>query len=135
MKRSNLKNIANKSGKTEDKKLYKIQQNVATKLIKKLKKAYFKENLPKGKDVKDFGNFFKPYLTNKSVYNDEKITLAEKDEVVRKDYKISDTFNNYFVNITDELRIYEWSNIPQNCLDNTEKIKYFNNHRSIKRSI
>ena len=39
MKRSNLKNVANKSGKTEDKKLYKIQQNVATKLIKKLKKA------------------------------------------------------------------------------------------------
>ena len=30
MKRSNLKNIANKSGKTEDKKRYKIQQNAKT---------------------------------------------------------------------------------------------------------
>ena len=54
MKRSNLKNIGNKSGKIKDKKLYKIQRNVVTKLNKKLKKAYFKEKLPKGKDVKDF---------------------------------------------------------------------------------
>ena len=132
MKRSNLKNIANKSGKTEDKKRYKIQRNVITKLNKKLKKAYFKEKLPKGKDVKDFWNFCKPYFTNKGVCNEEKIILVEKEEVLRKDSKISDTFNNYFVNITDELGIYKWGNIPQNCLDSTEKIKYFNNHPSIK---
>ena len=131
MKRSNLKNIANKSGKIEDKKRYKIQRNVVTKLNKKLKKAYFKEKLPKGKDVKDFWNFCKPYFTNKGVCKNERIILVEKEEVLRKDSKISDTFNNYFVNITDELGIYEWGNIPQNCLDSTEKIKYFSNHRSI----
>ena len=44
MKGSNLKNTANKSGKIEDKKRY----NVVSKLKKKLKKAYFKEKLPKG---------------------------------------------------------------------------------------
>ena len=132
MKRSNLKNIANKSGKIEGKKRYKIQRNVVTKLNKKLKKAYFKEKLPNGKDVKDFWNFCKPYFTNKGVCDDEKIILFEKEEVLRKDSKISDTFNNYFVNITDELGIYKWGNIPQNCLDSTEKIKYFNNHPSIK---
>ena len=59
MKRSNLKNIANKSGKTEDKKRYEIQRNVVTKLNKKLKKAYFKEKTPKGKYVKNFWNFCK----------------------------------------------------------------------------
>ena len=47
MKRSNLKNIANKSGIIGDKKRYKIQRNVVIKLNKKLKKAYFKEKLPK----------------------------------------------------------------------------------------
>ena len=52
MRRSNLKNIAKKSGKVADKKRYKIQRNVVTKLNKKLKKAYFKEKLPKGKDVR-----------------------------------------------------------------------------------
>ena len=70
--RSNQKNIASKSGKIEDKKRYKIQRNVVTKLIKRLKKAYFKEKLLQGKDVKDFWNFCKPYITNKGVCNDEK---------------------------------------------------------------
>ena len=131
MKRSNLKNITNKSGKIKDKKRYKIQRNVVTKLNKKLKKAYFKEKLPKGKDVKDFWNFCKPYFTNKGFCNDEKIILVEKEEVLRKDSKISDTFTNYFVNITDELGIFKWGNIPQNCLDSTEKINYCSNHPSI----
>ena len=36
MKRSSLKNIANKSSKIEDKKRYKIQQNAVTKLNNKL---------------------------------------------------------------------------------------------------
>ena len=67
MKRSNLKITANKSGKIEDKKHYKIQRNVVTKLNKKLKEAYFKGKLPKGKDIKDFWNFCKPYFTNKGV--------------------------------------------------------------------
>ena len=58
--------------------------------------------------------------------------LVEKEEVLRKDSKISDTFNNYFVNITDKLGIYKWGNIHQNCLDSTKKMKYFNNHPSIK---
>ena len=102
MKRFNL-NTANKSGKTDDKKRYKIQQNAETKLNKKFKKAYFKEKLPKGKDVKDFWDLCKSYFTNKGVCNDEKIILVEKEEVLRKDSKISDTFNNYLVNTTDEL--------------------------------
>ena len=68
-------------------------------------------------------NFFKPYFTNKGVCNDEKIILVEKEKIPRKDSKISDTFNNYFVNITDEVGTYKWVNIPQNCLDSTEKIK------------
>ena len=45
MTRSNLKNIANKSGKIEDKKRYKIQRNVVTKLKKNLKKLILKKNL------------------------------------------------------------------------------------------
>ena len=40
MKSSNLKNIANKSDKIEDKKRHKIQLNVVTKLNKKLEKLF-----------------------------------------------------------------------------------------------
>ena len=68
LKRSNLKNVANKSGKIEDKKRDKTRRNVVTNLNKTLKKAYFKEKPPKGKDVKDFWNFCKPYITNKNNY-------------------------------------------------------------------
>ena len=66
-------------------------------------------------------DFFKPYFTNKGVCNGEKIILVEKEEVLRKDSKISDTFSNCFANIIVELGIYNWGNFPQNCLDNTEK--------------
>ena len=38
MKRSRLKNEANKSGKEDDKRLYKIQRNKVTKRTDKLKK-------------------------------------------------------------------------------------------------
>ena len=46
MKRYNLKNIVSKSGKIEDKKGYKIQQNIVTKLNKKFifKKLILKKN-------------------------------------------------------------------------------------------
>ena len=54
MKRSRLKNKANKSSKEENKRLYNIQRNKVSKLNDKLKKIYFKEKLPKGNNVKDF---------------------------------------------------------------------------------
>ena len=69
---------------------------------------------------------------NKGVCNNEKIILVEKEEFLRKDSKISETFNNYFINITDELGIYNWRNIPQNYWDITGKIKCFNYHPSFK---
>ena len=47
MKRSRLKNKANKSGKEEDKRLYNIQRNKVSKLNNKLNKTCFKENFLK----------------------------------------------------------------------------------------
>ena len=57
MKRSNLKNTANKLGKIEDKKRYKIQWNVVTKLNKKLQKTYFQEKTSERKRCKGFLEF------------------------------------------------------------------------------
>ena len=47
MKRSRLKNKANKSGKEDDKRLYKIQRNKVTKLNNKLKKRTLNKNFRK----------------------------------------------------------------------------------------
>ena len=101
MKRSQLKNRTNKSRKAEDKKRYKIQRLVVTKLNKKLENAYFKEKLPKGRDVKDFWNFYKLYFTSKGICNDGKITLDKNNKVLRKHSEIFKTLNNYFVNIAE----------------------------------
>ena len=78
--------------------------------------------------MKDFWNFCKPSFTYKGVCNDKKVILVEKEEVLRKDSKILDTFSNYFVDITDELGKYKFGIIHQS----TERIKYFNNHPSIE---
>ena len=82
MKRSRLKNKANKSGKEEDKRLYNIQRNKVSKLNNKLKKTYFKEKLPKGNNVKDFWNYCKPYFTNKSICNDDRIIIVENYQIL-----------------------------------------------------
>ena len=90
MKRSRLENKANKSGKEDDKRLYKIQRNKVTKLNNKLKKTYFKQKLPKGNNVKDFWNYCKSYFTNKGICNDDRIILVGKNEILNKDSDISD---------------------------------------------
>ena len=107
MKRSRLKNKANKSGKEDDKRLYKIQRNKVTKLNNKLKKTYFKQKLAKENNVTDFWNYCKHYFTNKGICNDDRIILVEKNEILNKDSDISETFNKHFVNITKDLGIFD----------------------------
>ena len=107
MKRSRLKNTANKSIK--DIKLYNIQRNKVSKLNNKLKITYFKEKLPNGNNVKDIWNYCKPYFTNNSICNDDRIILAENDKILNKDSDISEIFNNYFVNFTKHLGIFGWA--------------------------
>ena len=81
IKRSRLKNIANKSVKEEDKRPYNIQRNKISKLNNKLNKIHFKEKLTKGNNVKDFWNYCKPYFTNKGICNDDRIILVENDKI------------------------------------------------------
>ena len=102
MKKSRLKSKTNKSGKKEDR-LYNIQRNKVSKLNNKLNKTYFKVKLPKGNNVKDFWNYCKPYFANKGIFSDGRIILVENDKILNKDLDISETCNNYFVNITKDL--------------------------------
>ena len=131
MKRSRLKNKANKSGKEEDKRLYKIQRNKVSILNNKLKKTYFKEKLPKGSNVKDFWNYCKPYFTNKGICNDDRIILVKNDKILNKDSDISETFNNYFVNITNDLGIFDWAECSSDSSNIFTRMSSFSNHHSI----
>ena len=132
MKRSRLKNKANKSGKEEDKRLYNIQQNKVSKLNNKLEKTYFKEKHPKGNNVKDCWNYYKPYFTNKGICNVDGIILVENDKILNKDSDISETFNNYFVNITNDLGIFDWTDYSSDSSNIFTRMSSFSNHHSIQ---
>ena len=103
-----------------------------SKLNNKLKKTYFKEKLPKGNNVKDFWNYCKPYFTNKGICNDDRIILVENDKILNKDSDISETFNNYFVNITKDLGIFDWADDSSDRSNIFTRMSSFSNHPSIQ---
>ena len=57
--------------------------------------------------------------------------LVEDNKVFRKNSEIYEIFNNYFVDITEELGIYKWGCNPPDCIDLADRIKCFN-HLSIQ---
>ena len=132
MKRSRLKNKANKSSKQEDRRLYNIQRNKVSKLNNKLKKTYFKEKLRKENNVKDFWNYCKPYFTNKGICSDDRIILVENNKILNKDSDISKTFNNCFVNITQDLGIFDWTDDSSDRLNIFTQVSSVSNYSSIQ---
>ena len=107
MKRSKLKNKANKTKNPLDIMNYKKQRNYVTKLNKTAKLEYF-NNLKLGKDNKPFWEKCKPYFTNKHSKADTDIMLNENGELLLKDKDIADTFNEYFGSIVESLDLYKW---------------------------
>ena len=107
MKRSKLKNKANKTKNPLDIVNYKKQRNYVTKLNKTAKLEYF-NNLKLGKDNKPFWEKCKPYFTNKHSKADTDIMLNENGELLLKDKDIADTFNEYFGSIVESLDLYKW---------------------------
>ena len=107
MKRSKLKNSANKTKNPLDIVNYKKQRHYVTKLNKTAKLEYF-NNLKLGKDNKPFWEKCKPYFTNKHSKADTDIILNENGELVLKDKDIVDTFNEYFGSIVESLDLSKW---------------------------
>ena len=77
-------------------------------------------------------NYCKPYITNKGIFNDEPIILVGNNQVLRKNIKICKMFNDYFVNITDELDIYKWGEDVTYYSKLTGRMDVFKNHASIR---
>ena len=132
MKRSPLRNKANKSQLPADLPKYKKQRNLVVKLNKKHKKEYF-ENLNVATNSKPFWDKCKPYFSNKNAKGDSNIMLIEKDEILLKNKKIADVLNSYFDSVTNSLDLLSWSTQTDN--ENTDAIqsilKRFQNHPSL----
>ena len=102
MKRSKLKNIANKTKDPEDIACYKKQRNLVVNMNRQAKKSYFTETINRSKS---FWKTVKPFFCSKQSNCEERILLVEDDEVVSNEDELAFIFNKYFNRITDGLDI------------------------------
>ena len=87
MKRSQLKNKANKTKSIDDLIKYKKQRDLVVKLNKNCKKEFF-DNLETKNNSKSFWDKCKPYFSNKHSKGNSDILLMGKDELLRKIRKL-----------------------------------------------
>ena len=138
MKRSKLKNIANKTKSASDIMNYKKQRNYVVQLNKKAKLEYF-NNFDSSQESKPFWVKCKPYFSNKHSKADTDIILHEKGDIIFKNKEIANTCNEYFESIVESLDLHIWTesslNVPPSYTsdDDIDKILIrFVNHPSIK---
>ena len=131
MKRSRLKNIANRTGSIIDYGKYKKQRNFVTNLNKNAKKLFFsKIGSDERNGCRDFWNHCKPLFSSKFSSPAEKILLIEDGEILNDENKVASTFNHYFVNITNTLPIQKWADIGH-CDSIDQLLSVYEKHPSI----
>ena len=81
MKRSQLKNKANRTKQLEDITKYKKQRNLVLKPNKESKTQYF-DDVQTSKSSKLFWYKCKPFFSNKCAHGDSKIILIEKENII-----------------------------------------------------
>ena len=100
MKRSKLRNTFNKQRCSENWQNYKRQLNICSSILKSTKKTFLENlNINKITDSKKFWKTVKPFFTDKCKTSNN-IISTEKYETLNDNKKISNTFNEYFTNIT-----------------------------------
>ena len=134
MKRSKLKNKANKTKDPTDIKNYKKQRNYVVNLNKEAKLEYFSKY--ESDDNKPFWVRCKPYFTNKNSKADTDIMLSENGELILKNKEIANTFNDHFGSIVDNLGLDHWDDHSLSSTKGDDRIdniiKRYKNHPSIK---
>ena len=108
MKRSQLKNKANRSKSQKDYQAYKRQRNFVVNLNRKCKKAFF-ANISTDSHNKSIWNFCKTVFPNKSGGNNERVTLEHNGRMINDEDQVANIFNIYFVNIVKSLNLPQWT--------------------------
>ena len=92
----------------ENKGKYSHQRNYCVSLLRKTKNTYYSNlNEKKIKDNKTFWKTVQPFLSDKTPC-DEKITLIEKDKIVKSDTKTENVLSTSFSTIISNLNIPEY---------------------------
>ena len=130
MIRYRLKNCFHKTRSNENWLLYKTQRKLCSKLWRKTKKDYFSKVDPKlVSGNKNCWRTIKPYLSDSGNFSN-KIMTSEKDCIISDDRRLSQIFNEHFINITKTLDLK--SSIISTTTSLPEIIETFKDHPSIK---
>ena len=136
MHRTRLRNNFLRNRSDENKRKYSKQRNYCVSLLRKTKKSYYNNlNEKKITDNKTFWKTVKPFLSDKTP-SDEKITLTEKDKIIKTDSKTANVLNTFFSTIISNLNIPEYQ-VPDPISNDVsdpalKSILKYKDHPSIK---
>ena len=124
MKRYKLRNTFIMKGSSENWQNYKRQRNICSNILKSTKKTFFETlNINEITDNTKFWKTVKPFFTDKCKTTNN-IILKEKNETLNDNKKLSNTFNEYFTNVTKGLNLRESTgNINFENEESCKKIK------------
>ena len=115
IKRSKIRNDFLKDRNDASQSPYRKKHNLCLTLLQKAKNQYFSNLEPKLiSDNKNFLKSVKPLFPDIITVR-EIINLTENDEILNSDTDISDTFNDYFSNVVQNLNI-----LRENSMLNTD---------------
>ena len=133
-KRSQLKSIANKTGKDIDLHKFWKQKNLVVNVNKKKKKKFL-NSFSIGNGSKPFWETCKPYFSNKAMKISGNIILSDKKGLILKEIEVRREFNIHFQSITSSLGLFKWPDSSKS-LNEPDPIKCFvnryKNHRQHK---
>ena len=130
MKRSRLKNKANKSKCPEDMASYRRQRNLVVNMNRKAKKDYISSL--KITNYTKFWETFKPLFSDKGhSARDVKIQLLEGDTLVSNEEDVANIFNLHFNTACNSLNIPTWPFIHYSMDPLTNIVKNYADHKSI----
>ena len=126
MKRSRLKNKANKTKNHLDIRNYKKQRNIVVNLNKEAKLQYFHKYDPT--NIRPFSENYKLHFSNKHSKADTDIILSQDGDLILKNDKIANTINDYFGSIVENMNLHHWKGKPFSVSKDSDIIL----HKNIK---
>ena len=86
---------------------FRRQRKFCVKLSRKVKRDFYNQlDISEVTDNKKFWKTVKPFISDKSS-SKSRITLIEDGKIMSNESEVAETFNNFFVTITDSLGIVE----------------------------
>lgn len=85
---------------------YKSQRNICTSLRRKAIKEYFRKKSDKiNEDPRQFWATCRPFLYSRRAYKSNNTILKEGEEIITDKTRIAETFNGYFINIANYIKM------------------------------